>query len=597
MKILALGNPEKRPLTNSALALYLRKRGPSIAILLSLIFLVNLPALWNGLAGKEDWMAVQGNEMIRSLDFSSVFKMFTSAWQGKYQPLVELSLALDFFLGGFTPWVYHAQNIVWHLVNVWLVYRIFRRLGNNRTKGWMVALFFGIHPLHAESVAWISGRRDVLYAAGFLMALLYYYRYTVTNNKLFYRISLAAFVWACLCKPMAMSFPLLLPLLDYLEKRKISWHDTLSEKFPFFFIAVVLAWFTFLAQLDGGRIGTLHNWQEVLFVCRALVFYITRTLMPLQLSAFYPFPEHPELRDYLAPVLIVVLLFTFFRILPFSRITATGWLFFFICILPVLQLFPAGQALMADRNHYLPGLGLIYLVVEFLWIAWYRYPRWRNLLPLGTIALALIFSGLYIHRIRVWKNDENYYGDILSYNPTIYFANLELAQSRIKRFEPEVAVPLYFRIIRDFPDSAAPRLGAAHTLLQSGNYRLAESLYRSGMRRTPDPERYYADLAHTLMYQQKWDSARYYFRKVIRLFPKAAEPRVHYAETLSQIGADSLARHYLYEALNIDSNYGPALYQMALLEKKTGNWGSANSWMKAAAKAGVAEAATALEDN
>lgn len=597
MKILHPSPTVAGSVTDSSFALYLRKRGPSIVILLLIVLSVNLIALWNGFAGIEDKQLVLENELIRNLDFSGLFKLFTSATQGGYHPLVDISIALDFRIGGFNPLSYHAQNLFWHLINVWLVYRIFRRLGNNRTKGWMVALFFGIHPLHAESIAWVNGRKDVLYAAGFLFSILFYYRYTVSGNKYFYRLSLVGFVWACLCKPMAMSLPLLLPLIDYLENRKINWRVTISEKFPFFFIGIVLVWFTFLAQLNEGRIGTLHNWQEFLFVCRALVFYISRTVMPIQLSTFYPFPESPELRDYLAPVVLIGLLITFFKILPFSRVTLSGWLFFFVCILPVLQLFPAGQALMADRNHYIAGLGLLYLIVEFSWIAWYRYQILRNSLPIAIVLTVIIFSAIQINRIRVWRNDESFYGDILSYNPDIYAANFNLAQSRYNRQESDQALPLYLKLTELYPDSIQAYTGAGKTFLQAGKYYAAENMYRKAIGLSSEPEIYYPELAQASLYQQKWDTALYYFRASIKEYPQNARYRIQLSEAYKNTGQDSLATHSLYQALNIDSTNGQAYYQMALLLAKQGKLSESRGWMKVAASKGIAEAQVAIDQD
>lgn len=597
MKILKSKPSISGSITNSSFALFLRKRGPSITLLLIIVFLVNISALWNGFAGVEDEELVRLNETIRALDFSTLFKLFTSATQGLYHPLVDLSIALDFRISGFHPLFYHVQNIFWHLLNVWLVYRIFKKLGNNRTKGWMVALFFGIHPLHAESIAWVSGRRDVLYAAGFLFAILYYYRYTVSGNRNFYRLSLVGFVWACLCKPMAMSLPLLLPLLDYLSNRKLSWKETLSEKFPFFFIAITLVWFTFLAQLNGGRIGTLHNWQEFLYVCRALVFYLSKTIAPINLSAFYPFPDSPEFIDFASPIILLALIISFFKILPFSKITLTGWLIFIICILPVLQLFPAGQALMADRNHYVAGLGLIYLIVELLWISWYKYPAVRNIIPLGTLLIIIGFSILNIRRIPVWKNDESLYQDILKNNPENYAVNLRLADSRARSENSVNALPIYLNLIKLYPDSVMPYIGAGRTLLQSGKYVMAEIMYRNAIVRSAEKEILYPEFAHATLYQQKWDTALHYFKIAVKNFPENARYRIQLSEAYEGINQDSMAIQCLYQAINIDSSNGQSYYQMALLLNKKGNLSDGQNWMKVAAQKGIAEAKTYLEQN
>lgn len=597
MKILKSYTPGSVPVTDLPLMLYLRKRGPSLILLLLIVFLANISVLWNEFTNREDTDLVLNNTLIRDFTLSTLFQIFTSAIHGNYHPLVQLSYALDFRLAGFSPWMYHAQNLIWHLINTGLVYSIFRRLGNNRTKGWMVALFFGIHPLHAESVAWISGRKDVLYAAGFLFSVLYYYRYTVTGKKNYYRLSLAGFVWACLCKPMAMSLPLLLPLIDYISERKVSFRDTLSEKFPFFFLGVVLAWFTFLTQLDSGRIGVIHSWDQVLFACRALLFYITRTLIPLRLSAFYPFPETAELRDYLAPIILLTMLAAFFRWFPLSRITRTGWLFFLICILPVLQIFPAGQALMADRNHYVAGLGLIYLVVEFLWITWYKFPTFRNILPAAAFLLAVFFAGANFKRIQVWRNNENLYADILSYNPDIYMANMNLAKSRFEQREFNLALPVYIRMVQVYPDSVPGYTGAGKTLYAQGHFILSEFMLRKAIDKSRNPEALYPDLALACFRQQEWDTSIIYLKKALRNTRNNIEFRNYLALAYIESGKDTLAEHTAYEVLNIDPENAQAAYTMSLIEDKRNQPLQSRAWLKLAAKRNFPDAIARLKNS
>lgn len=577
-------------LTDLPLMIFLRKRGPSIALLIFVLLLVNLPALSNGFTNWDDPEYVLLNEYIRYPGWDAIFRMFTSSLQGNYHPLVQLSYAIDYTISGNQAWMYHAQNIFWHLVNVMLVYRIFRRMGHNRTKGWLVALFFGLHPLHAESVAWISARKDVMYAAGFLFSVLYYYRFCMTGKVWFYRLSLAGFIWACLCKPMAISLPLVLILIDYFSERKASLRERIFEKFPFFFLALVLGWFTFLAQVDAGAVSRLPGWDSLWFSATAFLFYVTKTILPFRLSAYYPYPDQPDFGDYTAPIFLIVLLFAFYRWFRLSKITVFGWGFFFVCLLPVLQLLPAGNALAADRYHYVAGLGMLYMVVELSWIAWYRYQKLRNWIPILGLLTALGFGTLYVQRLTVWTDDEHLYADMLKHNPNLYMANHNLGMSRYMDGRYQEALQPYRVLTQVYPDSSAGFEGTGKTLARMAQYDSAIHYLQIATRLNPGHESLYNELGIAWFRSARWDSAAAYFQKTLQQNTKHLDARNNLAMCYLQTGRDSLAEHTLYQVMNIDSTFGPAYYNMALVWQRRGNQNKTYAWLKAAADREVPEA-------
>ncbi len=241
----------------------LRDRGQTwqLAPLVLLIVVVTavpfLGSLDNDFVNWDDGVYVKNNRQIQDLTWPSVQEIFSAPLSRAYTPFTLLSLSLDHAIWGLDPFGYHLTNLLLHLANTLLVFLFIWRLTNHRLPSLVAALLFGVHPLHVESVVWITERKDVLSTLFFLTALLCYLRFRREQRSVFYYVSLALFVIALLSKQMAITLPLVLLLCDFLVGR--AWtRRVFVEKLPFFLLSLVFALEPYSFTIsDGGRVPRL----------------------------------------------------------------------------------------------------------------------------------------------------------------------------------------------------------------------------------------------------------------------------------------------------------------------------------------------------
>lgn len=397
------------------------------AAILLLTFVAYVPSLDNGFTNWDDEAYVTLNPALASPSFDT---MLTMNLNGNYHPLTMWSLALNYRISGLDPASYHWLNLLLHLANTVLVFLLLSRLSGGRLWTSVAgALFFGIHPMHAESVAWVSERKDVLYAFFFLMGLIVYLRYLDKRHWGWLIATLAAFALSLASKPAAVVFPLTLLLLDWYRRRPFT-PSVLLEKLPFFAASVAMGLLTLGAQKASGAVAT--NWSafhNLLFASFGSVMYVVKLFLPVGLCAIYPYPNEgtgPGTEFYIA--LAAVLMLIPIAMIACRRFRAVGFGlgFFLINIVLVLQFFSVGQAVMADRYTYLPYIGL------FFALAWWLDdppgarvgPPWVRPLIAACLLLLLPFS-LYQtwRRCDVWQSSETLWSDMIQKYPRrIYYA-------------------------------------------------------------------------------------------------------------------------------------------------------------------------------
>ena len=254
------------------------KRGIILSILLLslIIIVVFTPCLKNGFTNWDDDILVKNNPGIKILSGGNIVKIFTSFHFAHYHPLVLLSYSLEYGLFGLNPGVYHATNVLLHIINALLVFWLFYLLSSRVSVSLVTALFFAVHPLRVESVAWIAERKDVLYALFFLGGLIAHFYYTKRNSKKYYFLCLFLFLLSLLSKAMAVSFPFVLLVIDYGAGRKITGR-TLLEKAPFFALAVIFGIIAILAHYptEELRHQKMYAFSDNVFMATyGVVFYL-----------------------------------------------------------------------------------------------------------------------------------------------------------------------------------------------------------------------------------------------------------------------------------------------------------------------------------
>ncbi len=382
-------------------------------IIIVIGLLVYAPSLRNGFTNWDDQEYIKAN---RDLSDASLHKHFVEKPEvmGNYHPLTMLSLAWSHAMakdprtGRLDASVFHLTDLVFHILNGLLIYLLIFHLRGDGLIALGTSLLFVAHPMHVESVAWVSERKDVLYVFFLLIALLCYTFHLRSARPWWLLSTLVLFVMALLSKAMAVSLVPVLFLIDFHQGRKWTWR-VLAEKLPFIALALWAGLRAIAAQDAFGSIqdaGTYPLWQRALFGCYGLSFYVLKFFWPSGLSAFhaYPTPGLPLPWPYwAAPLFVVVCAFLAWRSRK-DRDVLFGVGFFFFTVVHVLQLLAVGGAVVAERFSYLPYVGLGFAVCVLLERTAEEHPQWRRW---TIVAMALFVIGLSVTaraRSLVWKD-------------------------------------------------------------------------------------------------------------------------------------------------------------------------------------------------
>jgi hypothetical protein len=328
----------------------------SVGVIAFAVVLSFLPCLKAGFLNWDDDINILENTTVRSLDPANIGRIFTQSVQKIYIPLTTLSYAVEYHFVGYRPFLFHATNLVLHVLNTLLVFLIAGRLGLTAGGALWAALLFGVHPMKVESVAWVTERKDVLYAFFYLAAMFNYLVYLKNDSKRRYAVSIAAGLLSILSKPMALSLPLILFLLDWFCKRPAS-KNSWADKVPFFLMIVPVTWITY-SQHVRNPVADLG--QAVLVWIWTFVFYIWKFIAPLVLIPLYRMPDPVSLAQapFVVSLLVFILMIASVSVFRHSRwwLLAVGYYVFSIFF---LLRFDVGVDLnvVADRFMYLPCLG------------------------------------------------------------------------------------------------------------------------------------------------------------------------------------------------------------------------------------------------
>ncbi len=410
-----------------------------IALILSAILLLTIVvyshSISNGFVNWDDDKNVYDNLSIRELSAGNIKLYFTKPLLAMYTPLVYISFAIDYKIGGLDPRVYHATNLLLHLLNITLLFFVVRLLTQRIEIAAIVALLFAVHPLNTGAVAPVSTRSTLLYSFFFLAAFLSYIHYLKTDFELRYLVlTLVLFLMALLSKSAAVVLPLVLLLTDYYCTRKFDAR-AITGKIPFFVLSLIFGILTFVFREDAGHIGSqvvFSAFDRVFLVGYSIVFYMFNVLIPVKLSAYYPYPVKIggllPLWFYLTPLVIASFIFFIYKLQNFRRELIFGALFFLINIILVLKIVPMGGEIVCDRYAYLPYIGFFLIIGwAYCWIAdrfhgtstsgWVKYSS-----IITVVAYSTAFSVLSHERNKVWKDSLTLYNDVLEKYPFVSLA-------------------------------------------------------------------------------------------------------------------------------------------------------------------------------
>jgi tetratricopeptide (TPR) repeat protein len=490
-----------------------------IPLILIITFIIYIPALNAGFVNWDDPDYVgENNYLIR--DMSRLPELLTTSVQGNHHPLTMFSIALNFAISGDNAWSYHLFNLIFHLINCLLVYRMALLLTKNNTLVALVtSLFFGIHPLHVESVAWVSERKDVLYALFFIAGHISYTKFVDSNSKKQYWLTLLFLVLSLLSKPAAVIFPVSLLCIDIFRNRQFSF-KLITEKIPFFIPAILMGLLTISAQKDVGATGEDYFGlgKNILFGFYGIMMYIVKMILPFKLSAFYPFPplnEKLSVVYYAAPLFTLLLgLLTYFTWKKY-RFVAFGIGFYIVNLVLVLQIFSVGSAVIAERYTYVPYIGIFFIIGCLL----ARFAK-TNMTKAYSIIfpVALGFSILSFLQAQTWKNGTTLWDNVIKNQPSsrAYSARATLLRKEKKYNE---AINYYTQAIKLNAIDHESHNNRANIYMDLNKFDSAFIDYKQALAIKPDYHVAFDNLGGWYARRNRYDSALYYFNLVLREKP------------------------------------------------------------------------------
>ena len=388
-----------------------------LAVIVLAFFMIYSQALNFDLLDWDDYGYIKNNPDVQNF---SIRNFFTSFYGGNYHPLTCITWSVDYYLGGLNGKSYHMTNMLLHVLNIVLMYFFVKFLFERKDIALFTAALFAIHPMHVESVAWVSERKDVLYACFFLLSLIAYLRFIRNDHKKYYLASLVLFILSLLSKSAAVVLPLVLLLIDYFKEKKITT-ESLLLKLPFFLISILFGVIALKSQQTSMSYGFAPHFpliSRLLIASYGMTHYLLSFVFPFKQSALHPYPvavgEALPWYFFGSAITIFLIIFCIIYFKKYRKILLFAFGFFFINLLLVIQILPVGKAIVAERYTYLayPGLAMLlgYLLFGFS-------GRSKNII-LVSIAAWLIFLSVQTYaRLPVWKNSLTIFSDIISTHP------------------------------------------------------------------------------------------------------------------------------------------------------------------------------------
>ena len=626
-----------------------------LAILVSLItFVVYLSSLHHEFVEWDDAQYVVENLHIRSINIAFIKWAFADFHAGNWHPLTWISHAIDYAIWGLNPLGHHLTNIILHAVNTFVVVLLTISLLNVLKEttikkgpseflhermlliaGGVTGLLFGLHPLHVESVAWVAERKDLLCALFVLLSITLYTKYVHRINselaeeksllRFFnkhYFFTLVFFILALLSKPMAVTLPFVLLILDWYPFKRIqslkTFRDAFIEKIPFISLSLISSILTVLAQRAGGALVSMESTPfstRVLVGARSLNAYLWKMIWPLDLIPFYPYPTDVSLfsLEYLFAIVFVVGI-TIICIVSAKkqRLWLSAWSYYVVTLIPVIGIVQVGRQAMADRYTYLPSLGPF--LIMGIGVAWAStkintLPRWGLIIKLlgAVISIFVLVSMSYLtfRQIGIWNNSIRLWSYVIGKHPErvhlvyyfrgLAFLNTDQVDKAIEDFDMAISLDPYYsdaflnrgtafeiigkfdKAIEDFDKAIALRtsyeayFNRGITFEKMGLLDKAIADYDKAIALNPSRyEAYHA--AGTLCGKTGlFDKAIEYFNKYIAINPKHAESYNNRGLSYVYIGQVDRALEDFNKAIALDQNIAVTYRNRGNLYLRMGN--------------------------
>jgi len=573
----------------------------SLLICVSLAVLI-FAALWgvqnHDFVNFDDGKYVTGNRHVQNgLTGEGLVWAFTTMHFSQWHPLTWLSHMLDCQLYGLNPGGHHVSNLLLHTANTLLLFLVLQGMTGRTWPSALVAVLFGLHPLHVEPVAWVSGRKDLLSSLFWILTMGSYFYYVRAPKLSRYFLVLMSFVLGLMAKQMLVTLPFVLLLLDYwpLDRlasgqpgvkkkspanespnpghKKSSAAALVFEKTPFLVIAAAGAVVAYLAQNRGGALESVAFLPMDVRLANAVVSYIIymgKTIWPLNLAVFYPHPGSTMPIWQVATAGFFLLFISVFVIWESRKrpYLVVGWLWYLGTLVPVIQLVQVGDHAMADRYTYIPLIGV------FLMIAWgladvaARWPGTKIVIGTSMAGIVLCLAICSHLQSRQWQDSVTLFEHALNVTAENHVAHTNLGVALAGQGNIDRAIWHYSQAVIIEPDYVGARLNLASALAEQEKFQEAIAHYSEVLRIKPDYADAHFNMGNALIRLCKPEIAILHYTEALRINPNDPEVLNNLGIALSKQERLQDAADRFREALRIQPDFAEARHNLATVLEK-----------------------------
>jgi Flp pilus assembly protein TadD len=538
----------------------------------------------------DNLLVYENPQVLAGFTKEGVIWAFTQYHSEYWHPVTWLSHMLDCQVFGLRPGLHHLTSLLFHLANCALLLLILRKMTGALWRSAFVAGLFAIHALHVESVAWVAERKDVLSAFFWFLAIWAYVRYAEQPGLRRYLLVVLFFGLGLMAKPMVVTLPFVLLLLDYwpLGRMHLQNVNTVShlnipgaslfrlvwEKIPLFVLTAVTVVATVVVQDKVGAIKSLETFPLASRIANALVSYVNymaKMMWPHRLAVYYPYPETiPVWQVAGSGILLLGISVMVIKAVKNRPYLVIGWLWYLGTLVPVIGLVQVGSQAMADRYTYLSLIGL------FIMIAW-GVPSilagWRHERTVFAIASAILLLGCMVgtwRQVGHWQNSITLFQHTVRVTKDNHFAhnNLGVALSRSGRLAE--ATYHYSQALRLKPDRAEVHNNLGNALAAQGSVDRAVDHFYQALAIDANNARAYNNLGNLLANQGKTEEAINHYNEALRLEPDYVGAHYNLGTALAEQGRTELAIKHLTEALRLMPYWAGAHNNLGILLERRG---------------------------
>jgi len=536
----------------------------------------------------DDNVYITDNPHVQSgLTSKSAGWAFTTTRAGNWHPLTWLSHMMDYRLFGLNPRGHHLTSVFLHIINSILLFLALRWATSTIWPSALVASLFAIHPLHVESVVWVAERKDVLSTFFWLLTILAYINYAKRPKRRTYLLVLLLFTLGLAAKPMLVTLPFVLLLLDYwplnrfllgrdygsaknksarsldASTQKLPPSRLIAEKLPMFMLSGIFSVIALWAQEKAGAMSGLEIVPFKWRIANALVSYVSymgKMIWPRGLAVFYPHPQDslPIWQVVLAGLFLLILSTAVVSLAARYKYGLVGWLWYLGTLVPVIGLVQVGEQAMADRYTYVPLIGLYIIIAWGLADLGKESHRRLTLLIVSVTSVLMVLALFSWQQARLWRNSIGLFEHTIKVTTNNYVAHYTLGNALALQGNLVGAMAQYKEALRIRPDHAEVHNNLGNALVLQGNLARAVEHYKESLRIVSSQGKTHRNLGVALDRLGKHEEAIRHYKEALRINPRDAQSHNNIGVTLAEQGKLEEAIVHFSEAVRINPNFTEA---------------------------------------